>query len=337
MDQNQAHPWEWLRLERAVKSLPHEEKCIRPEIAKNALPLIDKLRETKYYTKDDETYDQFEDFVRIIYAYANGDPSYMKESVEKYFFSLHCTSGLSHNLFEITFFPKNTGVQTGFICYVKSGAKITGYFLKTHQNGPTSGNPQSHSPPDMKEAFVYKLLHRLGMGPETHLIFPKPTAKSTMYIATKDCKLVLLSNLTEKSASFKALIQLDLISRILCLRDCATNPSNCGQVDDKPMIVDFRIENQLAGYFKPDILDKFYQGNGEFHYVELMQSAIKIPNQEKFEIMKESLKEWDMEANIDEAVLEVTKATGDVAFLNDLPLYVENVKATLKILIEACK
>ncbi len=74
-----------------------------------------------------------------------------------------------------------------------------------------------------------------------------------LMIATKECNLVLLSNLNSKLTSLKALIQLDLISRILCLSDSAANYLNCGQVGDKPMIIGFRIENQ-SDYFQKDIM-----------------------------------------------------------------------------------
>jgi hypothetical protein len=55
------------------------------------------------------------------------------------------------------------------------------------------------------------------------------------------------------------------------------NSSNCGQVDGKPMIVDFRIEKQSGGYFKSDILTK---GNGEFNYSGLMAEAVRIPQEQ---------------------------------------------------------
>ena len=88
--------------------------------------------------------------------------------------------------------------------------------------------------------------HRIGIGPQAHFIIPSHGTKKTIYIATKDCHLVLLSNLTKDTANNNALLQLDLISRILCLRDCATNSSNCGQVCETAMIVDFRIEKQTS-------------------------------------------------------------------------------------------
>jgi hypothetical protein len=138
--------------------------------------------------------------------------------------------------------------------------------LSRHQYGPTEDNLKSRHPPDTKELFIYKLLHHIGIGPEVHFIVPYHGSKMTIYIATKDCHLTLLSQLTKDTMNTNALVRLNFISRILCLCDCATNSSNCGQVDGKPIIVDFRIEKQSGGYFKSDIFNKFYQGNEEFNY-----------------------------------------------------------------------
>jgi hypothetical protein len=100
--------------------------------------------------------------------------------------------------------------------------------------------------------------------------------------------------LTKDTANNNALLQLDLISSILCLRDCSANSSNCGQVGEKAMIVDFRIEKQSPGYFIEDILDNFYEGNSEFHYSGLMETALKTTNAVKMDIMKKSLQDWKL-------------------------------------------
>ncbi|KAJ3402330.1 hypothetical protein HDV05_008596, partial [Chytridiales sp. JEL 0842] len=112
---------------------------------------------------------------------------------------------------------------------------------------------------------------------------------------------------------------------VLCLRDCTTNTSNCGLLaDGKPMIIDFRIENQFGGYFKSDILAKFTEGNGEFNYKGLMATAMhRVPQREKLEIMKESLDEWRLLENISKTEAEVnsfiSKMGGMVAIeRNDL-------------------
>ena len=136
----------------------------------------------------------------------------------------------------------------------------------------------------------------------------------------------------------KALVQLDLISRILCLRDCATNSSNCGQVNDEPMIVDFRIEKQSGGYFKSDILNKFYQGNGEFNYSGLMTEAVGIPQEQKSLFLRDSLQEWNLVEMIDNTALEmhpmIQKIATKVQVDDDSQRYVQDVKETIKILLE---
>ncbi|EGF82390.1 hypothetical protein BATDEDRAFT_86618 [Batrachochytrium dendrobatidis JAM81] len=105
--------------------------------------------------------------------------------------------------------------------------------LLLSQDGPTEDSVKRIRPPDTKELFVYKLLHHIGVGPESHFIIPSYGTKKTIYIATKDCHLVLLSSLTKDTTNKAALLQLDLISRILCLGDCTTNSSNFGQVGEK--------------------------------------------------------------------------------------------------------
>jgi hypothetical protein len=189
----------------------------------------------------------------------------IQDAVEKYFLIRYCKAGLDENRLQVFFSTKKSGIQTGFICDISDGSQTTRYFIKTHQFGPTEDNPKILKPPDTKELFIYQFLNHLGIGPDVHFIVPSHSSKMIIYVATKDCHITLLSQLTKDTMNTKALVQLDLISRILCLRDCATNSSTCGQVDGKPMIVDFRIEKQSGGYFKSDILNMFYQGNGEFN------------------------------------------------------------------------
>ena len=136
----------------------------------------------------------------------------------------------------------------------------------------------------------------------------------------------------------KVLVQLDLICRILCLRDCTTNISNCGQFEDKPMIVDFRIENQSSGYVKSDIVAKFLEGNGEFKYSELMASINGISQEQKVSIARESLQMWNLLENVEKAVLPteqlISKIGAQVSISDDLQRYVQDVKETIKNLMK---
>ena len=182
-------------------------------------------------------------------------------------------------------------------------------------------------------------MNHIGIGPQVHFIIPSHGTKKTIYIATKDCHLILLSKLTKDTANNNALLQLDLISNILCLCDCATNSSNCGQVGEGAMIVDFRIEKQSFGYFKADILDNFYKGNSEFHYSGLMATALKAPHAVKMDIMKKSLKEWTLLESIEWAESEINelvkRCSGKMRFEDDLQQYVKDVKATVQVLIKS--
>lgn len=274
-----------------------------------------------------------------IAEYLDGNAEVIQDAVTKHFLIQHCKAGLDESLFNISFASKKSGIQTGFICDLSNGTETVRYYIKTHQYGPTEDNVKSIQPPDTKELFVYKILHHIGIGPQAHFIIPSHGTKKTIYIATKDCHLVLLSNLTKDTANNNALIQLDLISRILCLRDCTTNSSNCGQVGEKAMIVDFRIEKQSWGYAKADILAKFYEGNSEFHYSGLMETAVKTPNAVKSDIMKKSLQEWNLLESIERAELDidelVKRCGGKMRFENDLQQYVQNLKATVAVLIES--
>jgi hypothetical protein len=283
--------------------------------------------------KDQELY---KTLLPKIAEYLDGNTQIIQDAVDKYFFAQHCKAGLDENLFQISFSPKKSGIQTGFTCHVSNGSQTIRYFIKTHQYGPTEDNPKSLQPPDTKELFIYKLLNHLGIGPEVHFIVPSHGSKMTIYIATKDCHLTLLSELTMETAKMKSLVQLDLISRILCLRDCTTNSSNCGQVDGKPMIVDFRIEKQSCGYVKSDILNKFYEGNGEFQYSGLMELSVRIPKEEKLCILRESLQMWNLLESIDKIVSEMhplnQRIVNKIKVDDDLKRYVQDVKDTIKIL-----
>ena len=58
-----------------------------------------------------------------------------------------------------------------------------------------------------------------------------------------------------------AFMKLPILPRMCFSGSLATNPSNCGQVNDKPMIVDFRIDSRYNGYGKSDILEAIYKGD----------------------------------------------------------------------------
>ncbi|KAK6094645.1 hypothetical protein MT418_004932 [Batrachochytrium dendrobatidis] len=293
--------------------------------AKYALGIANQLIDNGFIIdlpiKDQQLY---ETLLLKIAEYLDGNAEVIQTAVREYFLIQHGKAGLDEDLFDITFSPK------------RAESKLDSL---THQYGPTKDNIKSIKPPDTKELFVYKILHHIGIGPQVHFIIPSRGTKKTIYIATKDCHLVLLSNLIKNTANNNALLQLDLISRILCLRDCADNTSNCGQVGEKPMIVDFCIEKQSQDYAKLDILDKFYEGNSEFHYSGLMEIAIKTPKTVKMDIMNKSLQEWKLLENIERAESEINglvkRYDGKMKFENDLQRYVQDLKTTVAVLMKS--
>ena len=335
---DEENQWKWNKFVEIGNTIHKMRGVIRTEKAQDALWFIRDLRKNGFLRSSKERFDLYETLLPKIACYLDGNAEVIQDAVEKYFFARHCKAGLDENLFQVSFSPKKSGIQTGFTCDISDGSQTTRYFIKTHQYGPTEDNLKSMQPPDTKELFIYKLLQNIGIGPDVHFIVPSHGSRLTIYIATKDCHLTLLSQLTKDTMNTKALVQLDLISRILCLRDCATNSSNCGQVNDKPMIVDFRIEKQSGGYFKPDILNKFYQGNGEFNYSGLMAEAVGIPQDQKSLFLRNSLQEWNLVEMIDKTASEmlklIQKIVTKVKFDDDLQRYVQDVKETIKILLQ---
>ena len=311
---------------------------IRTELAHLALRLAKRFRDSDVIVKNVSRVRQFRQLLPKIAEYLDADPVIMKTAVVKHLEALHFKAGLTdEEWLGVVWSPKRSGIQTGFSCVVYPDTpRETRYFVKTHQYGPASGSQKGIRCPNLKEVFVYKLLQYIGIGPEADFVFPYGS-QSTLYIVTKEVKLLLLSELT--TANKTALLQIDLISRILCLRDCATNASNCGQVGERPMIIDFLIETQSGGYFKQDVLEKFYEGNGEFNYLGLMRSAVLESNDFKLNVMKESMVAWNLELNIDKAIadsihLKTIATASGVKFEDDLVKYVEGIKKTVQVLKE---
>jgi hypothetical protein len=335
--------WKWNEFLEIGNSV-HNPQIMRGQVrileAKRALRIANQLIENDFIInlsiKDQQLY---KILLPKIACYLDGSIEVIQVAVEKYFYTRHCKAGLDEDQFKVSYSLKNSGIQTGFTCDISDGNQTTRYFIKTHQHGPSEDNPKSLKPPDTKELFIYRFLYYLEIGPDVHFIIPTHGSKVTTYIASKDCHLTLLSHLTNDTVCMKSLVQLDLISRILCLRDCTTNYSNCGQVNGKPMIVDFRIERQSGGYVKSDIIEKFCEGNGEFNYSGLMALTVGVPREEKICILRESLQTWNLLENIDRTLLGmhqlvqkiVSTGKGD----DDLQRYIQDVKETVKILSQA--
>ncbi len=331
--------WKWKDFVKIGNNIQNMRGIVRTHEAMAALNFSDDLLRSKYITDSKERRELHATLLPIIAQYLDANTELIQSAVREYFLVQHCKAGLDETLFDASFSPKMDGIHAGFICDISNGPpnKIR-YYAKTHQFGPTESHVESRKPPDIKEIFVYKLLQNIGIGPEAHFIIPSNVLKKSLYIATKECHLVPLSKLSNESMNIKALVQLDLISRILCLQDCTTNSSNCGLVGDRPMIVDFGIETRSHGYFKSEILNGFFQGKGDFEYSGIMETVVGIPEREKRDILKASLREWILLENIEKTLLEVNafvrKFANSIALTDDLERYAQDVTATVEILAQ---
>jgi len=180
------------------------------------------------------------------------------------------------------------------------------YHIKTHQHGSTS-QASSTKPVDPKELFVYKVLEYIGYGPKTHFFF-NPLSIGGFFIATQDLaftkiigkkkSFIFFDNVKEKynatpnasehDEARRALICLDILSRILRLHDTTTNPGNFGQATvesgiHKWKFLDFRIASDADFYFNPQIFEGFQEGNGIFNYdyADFLKHTFRDPTYEK--------------------------------------------------------
>ncbi|KAI8893553.1 hypothetical protein BC833DRAFT_569109 [Globomyces pollinis-pini] len=311
---DEENTWKWDKFVEIGNTIHKiQERQVRIGRAKDGLKFAELLRHSGFLYQSKERYEIYETLIVKIAEYLDGNAKVIQAAVKDYFLFQHGKAGLDQSLFDITFSPKKSGIQTGFTCDVNDGTQSVRYYIKTHQYGPTEDNVKSIKPPDTKELFVYKLLNHIGIGPQTHFIIPSHSTKKTIYIVTKDCHLVLLSNLTKDTANYNALLQLDLISRILCL------------LGEAAMIVDFRIEKQSRGYVKADILDKFFEGISEFHYSGLMATAINAPYAVKMDVMKKSLQEWKLSNGLNQRLMGWSK---DMVARCDLKMIYNNMSRT---------
>lgn len=282
-----------------------------------------------------ELLERFTESREYLASQLDGEREIIENSTRAHFLSRHVQKGESAETFECHFLNKTSGDQTGVIAMICSKK----YFVKTHQHGPTFSNPRSVCRPDSKEIFIYKLLALSGLGPAAHFILPIHGQRRTIYIATEDASFTQLIDLTEETADFKALLLLDLIARILCLSDCTTNETNCGQSAGEPVIVDFRILER-EDYSKSDVLQRFVNGNKEYNYTNLMMRATSVNKELKISIATEALALWSLLDNIKYAETEtravMTRIKGDDGD-PELIRYVEGVSRTVKCLLQDLK
>ena len=190
--------WKWNKFVEIGNNMHNPQKMrgqVRIQKAKYALQLSNQLIDNEFIVnlpiKDQQL---FSTLLPKIAEYLDGNTEVIQAVVKEYFLIQHCKAGLDESLFDVSFAPKKSGIQTGFTCDVSNGTHSVRYYIKTHQYGPTEDNVKSIQPPDTKELFVYKFLHHIGIGPQAHFIISSHGTKKTVYIATMDCHLVLLSN-----------------------------------------------------------------------------------------------------------------------------------------------
>jgi len=210
------------------------------------------------------------------------------------------------------------GAQFGGIISIESKQNKARKFFKTHQDGSRftnfSGvlyNSRSISlakPVNIRELFIYKVLEKLGMGPEVTFVV-NPFVKQDLYIVTRDLNNTNLNEIfitavnivnkekIEKLISDKNVIieftKFDLINRILGINDL--NSSNYGILSkgDKKFvkIIDFRAPNTFITL--SDIsLKNYLKANGGLYKKEDLAKKIlsnREPKQkfiEGFEALK---------------------------------------------------
>ena len=125
---------------------------LRIDRAQDTLLLVKVLWRTECLFGS-QRYKLYETLLPKIAEHLGGNAEVIQTAVKEYFLIQHCKAGLDADLFDITFSPKKSGIQTGFTCNVNNGTQSVCYYIKTHQYGPTEDNIKSIKPPDTKELF----------------------------------------------------------------------------------------------------------------------------------------------------------------------------------------
>src|SRR3989338_6149158 len=255
-----------------------------------------------------------------LFQYMNAITESIKLAARTYFEAL--LKRMGKEITDITFTPKRDGIQLGItmmITYMVPEAGGAGaaaaaaksqmhritYYIKTHQNGSTS-QASSIKPVDPKELFVYKVLEYTGYGPKAHFFF-NPLSEGGFFIATQDLAFTKIMDKRKNFTFFddvkakynatpedpahdearQAIICLDILTRILRLRDTTTNPGNFGHVTvaslgkerSKWKLLDFSVIEDAEFYLNPRIFEGFQAGNGVFNYdyAEFLRHSFRNP------------------------------------------------------------
>jgi hypothetical protein len=228
---------------------------------------------------------------------------------------------------------KKLGAQFGGIISIKEKEKEKERkFFKTHQDGSRFTNYSGElyfsrsiglaKPVNIRELFIYKILEKLGMGPEVKFVV-NPFVSQDLYIVTKDLSndksnefftiagKIVDNKEIEKLINNKDIIleftKFDLINRIFGIDDL--NAGNYGILSkgDKKFvkIIDFRApyKNFLLS---DDILGAFLKANGDLYRDTDLAKKILSNRQpkQKFTEGLEALKSIDYE-NFEKILISV--------------------------------
>ncbi len=219
------------------------------------------------------------------------------------------------------------GVQLGETVFVtlQTGAKLK-YYVKTHSEGRLSSKSSAAKLVAPEELMIYRILQYAGVGCESHFFQRSP---EDVYIATLDAAhtgvFKLFKDLITKEEAFgetvwgklgiikdsprendfdaiesffddsvtqnfiQQMVTLDILTRILRLKDLLNNPENFGfvtQYDSHPIlrVIDFRVLDAKEFRIMESDFRGFLVGNGLYNYAashRTMRFVLRERNRDK--------------------------------------------------------
>lgn|GEM_PF-1422390 len=302
------------------------KKTIAEEIAQFTCDLYEKIK------KNESLQIQLAEIAEKLYRALpeSAEILIMQQSAVDYFNSINNDSHSNKNY---AFSKKKDGDQRGTrlqVTQIKKGnseqqSSTDLYHIKTHSAG-SSNRSNSIKSVDLKELFIYKILAKLGKGPETHFFFnhifkrglciatldlghSKPSTTNNTFISfehwiqKREANKSKYKNIDndQDSSMRKQIIALDIISRIFSLTDTTTNPSNFGCVESSDVkssaawkLLDFRLAVDDSDlYYNPEIFQAFQSGSGYESYKEkgILGSIFNKDNLEKMSLGHKIIKQ----------------------------------------------
>ena len=251
-------------------------------------------------TLDPENRSMFEEGYRRLFLFHDGHPD-MIRAIEEHFTNPENKEKRS----VVTNEPKTYGVRLGMKYTIVKNTEKVGYFVKSHQWGPTFSNPSHNQRFDTREVFIYRFLQNSGLGPETEFIVSPYESGTTLWLATKECPFIPGALLDESSVSNRALLIIDFVCQILRLADCANNPFNFGQVGKEPMIVDFRVDKNSTPVYKQDLIDQMLTSDSRSRHSKLIKKAHQASREEKLHMLRGLLQQWMDNSTVESTAREV--------------------------------